>query len=125
VKIKSWITPAMSDEELSNKVILLDFWNIHCGPCVKSLPDLQVVHEEYKDRGLVVIACAGGNEKDTKKFLEKNGYSFPAGMAANQMYSDYGIRANPTYFMIDRNGNLVWGPEHRLPTGDELEEQFQ
>ena len=125
VNIKSWITLEIPDTELNNKVILLDFWNIRCGPCVKSLPDLQILHDNYKDRGLVVIACAGGNAKKTKKFLDEHGYSFPTGMAANRMYSDYAVKANPSYFMIDRNGNLVWGPEHRLPTDDELEKQLQ
>jgi thiol-disulfide isomerase/thioredoxin len=124
VNIKSWITPAIPDEELSNKVILLDFWNIHCGPCVKSLPELQKLHNKYKERGVTVISCAGGNKQETKKFLDKHGYSFPAGMASNQMIHDYAIRGNPSYFMIDRNGNLVWGPEHRLPTDEELEKNL-
>lgn len=120
VNIKSWITQAIPKEKLSGKVILLDFWNIHCGPCVKSLPELQKVHNKYKEKGLVVIACAGGKKQETKEFLDEHGYTFPAGMAANQMYSDYAIRGNPSYFMIDRIGNLVWGPEHRLPTDDEI-----
>ena len=125
VQIKSWITPEIPEEDISNKVILLDFWNIHCGPCVKSLPELQKLHDKYKERGVTVISCASGNKQQTKKFLDKHGYSFPAAMASNQMILDYAIRGNPSYFMIDRNGNLVWGPEHRLPTDDELEKQLQ
>ncbi len=120
VKIKSWLGPALMDEELRGKVILLDFWNIGCAPCVASLPDLQQIHDTYKDRGLVVIACAAGDTKKTKEFLDKHGYHFPAGMASYQMLLDYTVRSNPSYFMIDREGYLAWGPEHRLPTTDEL-----
>ena len=36
------------------------------------------------------------------------------------MYLDYAVRGNPSYFLIDRDGYLVWGPEHRLPTDAEL-----
>jgi hypothetical protein len=36
------------------------------------------------------------------------------------MCLDYAIRENPTYFLIDLNGNLAWGPENRLPTDNEL-----
>lgn len=120
INMKSWISPAISNEELKNKVILLDFWNILCKPCIKSLPKLQKLHDKYEDRGLVVIACAGGSKKKTKEFLDKHGYNFPAGMVAYQMILDYAIRGNPSYFLIDRDGYLVWGPEHRLPTDDEL-----
>jgi thiol-disulfide isomerase/thioredoxin len=120
VKIKSWLGPALTDEELKGKVILLDFWNIRCAPCIASLPELQQIHDTYKDRGLIVIACAGGDAKKTKEFLDKYGYRFPAGMYSYQMFLNYAVRGNPSYFMIDREGYLAWGPEHRLPTADEL-----
>lgn len=120
INIKSWIGQALPSEELEDKVILLDFWNIYCGPCIKSFPELQKIHDTYKSKGLIVVACAGGDEEKTKEFLDKHGYSFPAGMAASQMYLDYAIRGNPSYFLIDRNGYLVWGPEDRLPTDNEL-----
>jgi thiol-disulfide isomerase/thioredoxin len=120
IKMKSWLGPVITDEFLKDKVILLDFWNIQCVPCVKSLPELQKIYDTYKDRGLVVIACAGGNQKETKDFLDRHGYHFPAGMSSYQMHLDYVVRSNPSYFIIDRDGYLVSGPENRLPTADEL-----
>ena len=120
INMESWLGRSLSSEELKDKVILLDFWNIRCSPCIKSLPELQAIYDTYKDRGLVVIACAGGDKKKTKEFLDKHGYHFPAGMFSYQMCLDYAVRGNPSYFLIDRDGYLVWGPEHRLPTGDEL-----
>ncbi len=120
IHVKSWIGPALPNEALAGKVVLLDFWNTRCGPCIKAHPDLQEIHETYRDRGLVVIACGGGDEKETTQYLQKHDYTFAAGMVTRQMCLDYAIRANPTYFLIDRQGCLVWGPEHRLPTEDEL-----
>jgi len=120
IHMKSWIGQALANEALAGKVVLLDFWNTRCGPCVKAHPDLQKIHETYGDRGSVVIACAGGDEKETKQYLEKHAYTFAAGMVTRQMCLDYAIRANPTYFLIDCRGCLVWGPEHRLATEDEL-----
>lgn len=120
IDIKSWISPPIPKDGLKNKVILLDFWNTRCGPCVKSMPALQGLHDKYKDQGLLVIGCAAGNKDDTKKFLEQHGYSYPGGMASGRMILDYAIRGNPSYFLINRSGYLVWGPEHRLPTDEEL-----
>jgi thiol-disulfide isomerase/thioredoxin len=120
VKMRAWLGEGLTDDDLKNKVILLDFWNIQCAPCIASLPDLQQIHDTYKDRGLVIITCAGGDNKKTKEFLDKHGYRFPAGMTSHQMFLDYAVRGNPSYFMIDREGYLAWEPEHRLPTADEL-----
>ena len=120
IKMRAWLCEALTDNDLRNKVILLDFWNIQCAPCIASLPDLQQIHDAYNGRGLVVITCAGGDTKKTKAFLDKHGYHFPAGMTSHQMFLDYAIRGNPSYFMIDREGYLAWGPEHRLPTPDEV-----
>ena len=125
INVKSWIGRPLSSGTLAGKVVLLDFWNTRCGPCVKAHPDLQRIHETYRDRGLVVIACAGGDEKETAQYLQKHGYTFAAGMVTRQTYLDYAIRANPTYFLIDRQGRLAWGPEHRLPTEDELAELLE
>jgi len=125
IDMESWITRPITIEELKNKVILLDFWNIGCGPCIKSLPELQKLHDSYREQGLLVITCAGGNKQKTKEFLDKHEYSFPAGMVSWQMYLDYAVRGNPSYFLIDRNGCLVWGPEHRLPTNDEIIELLE
>ncbi|MFA5863046.1 MAG: TlpA disulfide reductase family protein [Phycisphaerae bacterium] len=124
INMESWISPPLTNNDLKNKVILLDFWNTHCHPCIKSFPELQKIHDTYKARGLVVITCAGGDKKETSKFLKKHEYSFPAGMVSNQMWLDYAIRGNPAYFLIDRGGYLVWGPEYRLPTDDELIHQL-
>lgn len=120
INMELWLGRSLSSEDFQDKVILLDFWNIQCIPCVKSLPELQKLHDAYKAQGLVVIACADGDDKKTKEFLDEHGYNFPAGMISNQMFLDYAIRANPSYFLIDRDGCLVWGPEHRLPTDDEV-----
>ena len=120
INMKSWITEPMSSDRFKDRVILLDFWNTRCGPCIKSLPELQKMYDAYRDRGLVVLACAGGDEKETRQYLNKHGYHFPAGMVSRQMYLDYAVRWNPSYFLIDRDGCLAWGPEARLPTDDEL-----
>ncbi len=122
INMESWISRPITAEELKNKVILLDFWNIGCGPCIESLPELQNLYDKYREQGLLVIACAGGDKQKTKEFLDKNEYNFPVGMVSWQMCLDYAVRANPSYFLIDRNGYLAWGPESRLPTDEELKD---
>ena len=39
-------------------VVLLNFWATWCVPCVKEFPHLQRLQEQYRDRGLQVLAVS-------------------------------------------------------------------
>jgi thiol-disulfide isomerase/thioredoxin len=41
--------------DLKGKVVLLDFWAVWCGPCVRTFPHLKEWHQEYKDKGLEIV----------------------------------------------------------------------
>lgn len=34
--------------EYRGKVVVMDFWATYCGPCVKTMPDLQALHNKYR-----------------------------------------------------------------------------
>ena len=37
------------------KVVLLNFWGLRCGACIEEIPHLNVLHEKYKEKGLVIL----------------------------------------------------------------------
>lgn len=41
--------------EFRGKVVLLNFWNTGCGPCIKEMPTLSALQREFKDRGFVLV----------------------------------------------------------------------
>jgi thiol-disulfide isomerase/thioredoxin len=41
--------------ELRGKYVLLDFWGHWCGPCVRRIPSLMAIHEQFPDQGLVIL----------------------------------------------------------------------
>ena len=42
--------------DLKGKVVVLDFWGYWCGPCIGSMPELIKVHDQFKDRPVVILA---------------------------------------------------------------------
>ena len=121
--ISRWIGPPLSLDELRGKVVILDIWGLSCTPCIAALPDVQKVYDKFKDQGLVVIAVHGwgGDFKKISQFIEKNNYSFPVGLDAGKTVRNYAVSGIPSYYLIDRKGCLVWGPEHEIPSEELIE----
>ena len=118
ISATGWVNPpALPETPLPpGKVILLDFWATWCPPCVRSLPHTQELYETYKDRGLEVIAIHSVRGAETAgAFAQENGYTFPIALDSGATGAVYGVEAIPSYYLIDKNGKLVWGPFHTAP----------
>jgi len=44
--------------EIKSKLILIDFWAAWCYPCIKSMPDLKRIYEQYHSKGLEIYAVS-------------------------------------------------------------------
>lgn len=108
-------THTLSDYK--GKVIFLNFWATWCGPCRNEMPDIQKLYEEYSAQGgdaeVVILGIAGpgigqeGSAEEIAGFMEENGYTYPVLMdTGGEMFTQYGISAFPTTFMIDKDGNV-------------------
>lgn len=97
-----------SMDKLRGKVVVLDFWASWCGPCRETMPNVEKLHKEFKDRGVVVLGINDEEIADAKRFVQKYGYTFPTLIDAKGSVSkQYGIQAIPQTFVIDRDGKIV------------------
>jgi thiol-disulfide isomerase/thioredoxin len=109
-------------KDLHGKVVLLDFWGTWCQPCIKKLPHTEELYQKYKDRGLVVIGVHSNNgAEDVESFLKEHKIHFPIVVDAGKTAEQYAIQAWPTYFLINREGQVVWGFENDAPTEKRIE----
>ena len=57
--------------ELCGKVLLVDFWAMWCGPCVKKLPQVNSLQKRFGERGLVVLGVhANQNSENLTAFVD-------------------------------------------------------
>ena len=97
---------SISLSSLKGSPVLINFWATWCGPCVSEMPYIQEIHEEWSDKGLIVLAInLGDNASQAEQFLQDHNLSLPVLLDTNKVVAPkYGIRAIPTTFFIDKNG---------------------
>lgn len=110
-KLKDINDKEVSLSQFKGKKVMLNFWATWCGYCVKEMPYMQNIHNEIKDKDVVILAINVGESKDkVKKFIEKNGYDFSVVLDEKQKISEsYGIQAFPTTLFVDEEGFVYSG----------------
>lgn len=96
----------VSLKNLSGKFIVLDFWATWCPPCRASVGELKELTRKYPRDKVVLISVSADKEEDkwhdfvAKKEMDWYQYRDPGG----DIQRTYGIRAFPTYIIIDGEG---------------------
>jgi len=106
-------------QQFKGKVVYVDFWASWCNSCVKSFPYLNELEHELKEKGLQVLAVNMDEvREEAQTFLDKHPAHFTVAADNNaQCAKDFGVKAMPTSYLVDRNGVI-----RRLQLGFRSEE---
>jgi len=99
----------VSLKDFRGKNVYLNFWATWCPPCRSEMPEIEKVYQQYKDKGLVVLAVDLGEDKDTvKNFIKDNKYNFRVLLDSDQsVASKYNISSIPVSYFIGKDGKIV------------------
>lgn len=89
------------------KAVFLNFWATWCPPCRLEMPTMEKAYQEYKSRGLEILAVSidAGPKSVVKNFLQEFKLSFPALLDPKmEVLSLYRISGIPASFLIDKQG---------------------
>ncbi len=95
-------------------VVVLDFWASWCQPCIRSMPSLEALNEEFEHRGAEFLAVNVGEDPEVvREFVEDMAFSVRVVMDEKEDISGaYGVRGIPQLVIVGRDG----GVEH-IETG--------
>jgi thiol-disulfide isomerase/thioredoxin len=113
LQVSKWFGSPVTLEDLHGKVVLLNFWGAWCGPCHRWLPYTQQLYDKYNKMGLEVVGIHSLRDSETAgEFLMKTNYTFLVGIDTGETANNYAVTICPTYYLIDKQGQLAWGPKH-------------
>jgi peroxiredoxin len=113
VALKTLDGQAVTLEALAGgRPTLLVFWATWCPDCRKQTPALKSAFERFGPKGLNVVAVStGGRDKVemVKEYVAKNGLTYTVVTDADKAASKaYDIQWIPTFFLLDREGKVVY-----------------
>jgi peroxiredoxin/YHS domain-containing protein len=119
----------ISPAALAGQVVLLDFWATWCAPCRKSMPELQALHDRYRDRGFTVVGVSIDEDgpAKVKKYVRAKKITYPIALDSGKdpAWEAFKVKAVPAAFLIDRQGQLVAQWTGAAATRAELERALE
>ena len=108
-------------QDLKGRRVIVDFWATWCPPCVKEVPHLQQLSEEFSDDELIVIGVSNEDVATVRTFANSHGISYPLGQPVNLATPFSDVTVLPTTVFIDRDG-VIERILHGYHSYDELRE---
>lgn len=91
-------------------MVLLEFWVPHYRGFLEAVPEINGFQEKYADTYLKIygIEFTKPDEKGLQGYIDKYDIAIPTLYTGKATAKKYGASAAPTFFLIDRNGSIVY-----------------
>ena len=99
----------VSLDQFEGKLVLIDFWESWCGPCLQVFPAMADLREEYPDNFEVLAVTVGLTEgpEEAKAFVEENDYPFKWLYDETGVFDQLGASGIPYKVFISPDGDLL------------------
>ena len=92
-------------------VVLVNFWATWCPPCIKEMPSMQRLQQQFEPDKFQIVAINMGQSATTvESFLMEQSFEFDLPVYLDDMgraFTDMKIQGMPSSFLLDTEGNLI------------------
>lgn len=93
--------------EATEQVIFLNFWATWCAPCIKEMPDIQKLYDDYGEKVSFLLVTDEENAK-VQAFLQKKKFDLPVYFSKKiDIPEELTFKLIPTTYIIGRSGKIA------------------
>ena len=91
-----------------SSLIMVNFWEPWCGPCVGEMPELEELYQNYKDQGVLILGVFYSTDymDDARYVMDYAQITYPI-VIGNNDFLPYVTEYVPTTVFFDSEGNLL------------------
>lgn len=121
LQVSKWVQGDPVSDFATGKVYVVEFWATWCGPCRASIPHLNALYQQYKDKVTVIGQDVWENdESDVAPFVKKMGSNMTYSVALDDKSHDSkgamaaswmdaaGRDGIPSAFIVNQEGRIAW-----------------
>jgi thiol-disulfide isomerase/thioredoxin len=91
-------------EDYRGKVVALDFWYRGCGWCMRAMPQIKELADQFRGQPVVILGMnTDQQDKDAKFVIDKLQLNYPT-LHGTGIPEKYGVQGFPTFIVIDQKG---------------------
>lgn len=107
-KILNYSSPSAPLSQLKGPITIIDFFGTWCVPCIKALPHLSALQQQYKN-SLNIILVSNEEEAKLKKFItSRNNFSFPLVVDAEDVFTNlFQPPSYPYTVVLNKEGKVL------------------
>lgn len=114
--------------DYKGKVLILNFWATWCPPCKAEIPGIIALHDQYKEKGVVILGISEDDDAPTLKTFAtewKINYPMLIGRDEDKLFDAYGpLYGIPTTVFVGRDG-AICGRHVGPATKEEFEKEIK
>ncbi len=111
------------EETLKEGPVVLDFWATWCKPCIKALPKLQTLSEEFAKRRVQVLTINVDGPRNLPKvrpFLQRHKLTLPVLLDnTNEVLKQFQLVGMPATLIIREDGTVFYKHQGYRPGSEE------
>lgn len=94
---------------------VLDFWASWCKPCLKGMPYIDQIYEDYKVKGVSFVGVntdGPRSQSKVKPIVKSLGLQYPMILDMNNnLMNDLNVSLLPTLLIVDSNNKIIYRHE--------------
>ena len=117
---------AVSLNDFRVKLVLMNFWATWCVPCREEMRILRQIHDQWRDKGLVVLSInMGESASRVRGYVKRYALPFPVLLDPNtELFVKLGVRVLPTSLLVDKDGTIVAKKVGAFLSTESLEKKY-